>query len=205
MGGEGDGGGVGVRFERVVQWGETGLLAVAGEGETQQAVGEDRVLGEEGAVEVSAEGVAVDGAFVAVRAVVAVAVDHPRQALAAGTEVGAAAVVLEANQGLGVVGAGDKVANAAAGLGARVLRVEIEDAEAGEVVAHRGAVVTSEELVAAANGEHYYAVLDGAAEAVPFGSGKVGCDAGLLPVRAAADEDEVVGGGSEGIAGTEGG
>lgn len=67
------------------------------EGAGDEVVGEGGILGEQAAVDVGAVGVAVDGALGAVAAVVAVAGADAGKGLCAGPEVGAAAVILEAD------------------------------------------------------------------------------------------------------------
>src|SRR5207237_3769507 len=89
---------VGSLFEAVIEGQQAAITILSFEGDSEETVGEGWVLRQQGSMKVSAEGVAVAGALEAAFAVVAKAVHHRGKRRAAGTQVGAAAVVLKAGQ-----------------------------------------------------------------------------------------------------------
>src|SRR5688572_7589304 len=89
---------VGAGFESIVEGFEVAVAVAALQSERDQAVGERGVLGQDGAVEVAAEGIAVAGAFKAANAVVAEAAAHAGERRRCRAEVGTASMVLEADE-----------------------------------------------------------------------------------------------------------
>ena len=109
--------GVGAHFAGVVErgpcWGVDGLVGIATlQGELDEAVGEVGVLGKERAVQVGAKGVAQADAFRPIAAVVAETGDDFGKRLGLVAEVGASAVVFEADEGFSFP-QGDDVADTA--------------------------------------------------------------------------------------------
>src|SRR5258705_5726091 len=126
--------------------------------QVQQMIGEVRVLWQQRAMHVRAEDVAVDAAFVLVFAVVAMASQHLSQRTRLRAEIGAAAVVLEADES--AAGPGQRhVADAARRGFALVDRPGVEDADSFELRPLGGAVEARKELVAPAHSKHRYVCL----------------------------------------------
>src|SRR5258705_12412130 len=108
-------------------------------------IGKVRVLRQQRAMHVRAENVSVDAAFAVVLAVVAVAGQHLSQRTRLWAEIGAAAVVLEADEG--AAGPGQRhVADAARRGFALVDRPGVEDADSFELRPLGGPGETREKL-----------------------------------------------------------
>jgi len=184
---------VGSRLERVVKRRQLRLRPVAArERELDQPVGEPRVLRQQRAVEVRPEHVHPPHALESVLAVVAVPADHAAERLGALPEIGAPAVVLEPSEeprARAEVDLDRDVADQARARLAKCLQLG-ETQPRDPLLAEP--VTVSEELVAAAYGEHDGAVLDGRREGRPLGLDHVGGDEHLVAVLAAPDVDQVV-------------
>src|SRR4051794_11590208 len=120
-----------------------------------EPVGEPRVLGKQRAVQVGPDHLVAAHALRTTGAVVAVALEHAAQGLRAGTEAGAAAVVLEAGQHLGTVipEAGEvdldrDVADEPRAVLAH--RADVDEPQAGDALVAE-LVAVAEQLVAAAD------------------------------------------------------
>ncbi len=173
----------------------------------EQQVGEARVAGEHGTVQVGADDPAAHHALAAVA--VALADLDRRQGGAAGPGHRAPGVVLEAGEHAEVDGgAGRAVGIGDRGLGGEQLAdgpgavdpdgVAVEQAEPGPVGAGGVGEAVAEDLHAGADRQHHRAAVDGAVQGPALGQLAGGLD--LRAVLAAADEVEVarVGGGLAG-------
>ena len=138
------------------------------------------------------------GALGAVRRVVAEAADHAAEGRLTLRQVRAAAVVLEAHH-LPGIRREHHVADAAVGERAGMAGLEVEDADAGDAAAFVVDVTVAEELEAAADGQHWHAVIDRLVKGRTFGLEVVG-NAALLAVLPPADVKEVERGGVEVVA-----
>src|SRR5258705_6146546 len=155
-------------------------------------IGEVRVLWQQRAMHVRAEDVAVDAAFVLVFAVVAMASQHLSQRTRLWAEIGAAAVVLEADEG--AAGPGQRhVADAARRGFALVDRPGVEDADSFELRPLGGAVEARKELVAPAHSKHGYVCLHSGPQALVLHCPEIASHLLLLPVLAATDKEHVKG------------
>ena len=130
------------------------FAGAVGERLREEPVGEPRVAGEEGAVEVGADHAAGTAALVAAGTVVAEAGEHAPERLGAFVEVRAARVVLEARQRTRLarleLALEQHVPDHAALPGNRV---EGQEPSPGQLVAALVAIGAPEELVAAADGQ----------------------------------------------------
>ncbi len=199
--GGGAGAGVGGVLERVVERLELGPGAVAAlQRERDQVVGQPGVLRQQRAVQVGADQVVAAHALEAVAAVVAVALQHPAERLGAGAEVGAAAVVLEAGEDPRAAAEVDLDRDVADQPRARLAHgLQLGEPEARQLLLAE-LVAVAEQLVAAADGEQGGAVVDRRRERLALAGDQVGGDHALVAVLAAADVDEVVGGGVDRLA-----
>ena len=151
-----------------------------------------RVLGQQRAVQVGAEDVARGHAFGAILPVVAGAGHDAAQRRQLRAEKRASAVVLEADQGARLqaqpADVHDHVADAAPGTG---LGVQVEQPEAGEPLALGRLVVVPEQLVSAADRQQGGAARQRARQGLRLELQEVVVDQRLLPVLAAAEEEDV--------------
>src|SRR5260370_5471439 len=151
-----------------------------------------RVLGEQGPVEIGPEGASLQATFRVVLAVVPEADAHAPKGPGLRTQVGAAAVVLETNEGgwpdVDQRGIDDHVSDepALACLGA-----DVDEADARKSLAVPGLVVMAEKLVAATHGEHAGARGDRPLERGLLEFEQILIDERLLPVLPAAEEEHV--------------
>ncbi len=167
------------------------------QGQRQQVVGEPGVLGQHRAVQVGRDHAAGVDPLAAVATVVAEAEAHtaegPRLA-----EEGAAAMVFKADQQTRLppgkaVHLGHDVADQAPLAGPCGQRLEVEQAEAGQLAAVGRHVAPAQELQAGAHREHHAAVVDHGGEPGPQ-AGEIGGRGLLHAVLAAPHEDEVAAG-----------
>src|SRR3712207_5055026 len=150
-------------------------------------------------MQVGAVGVFAAGAPGAVFSVVFAAHHHPFSRLHAIAHVGAAAVVLEAHDlaprvVFGAAYPREDVADQALLAGLARLCVQIEDAEARELLGLGGFVVVPHQLVATADPEDDAPVLGDGPQVGAFLAGEVIDEERLLPILAAAEEKQVAAG-----------
>ena len=148
-------------------------------------------------MEIGTDRVAVAGPFGTVGSVVTESADDHAKGSGFRAEIGAAAMVLEADDFTEVC-LQDHVANASVGAGAGVARFEVEDADAGNDASLVVDVAVAEELEPSTNGEDGHIRFNGIADGRAFFDEVIG-DAALFAVLAAADEEEVEHGGIEGV------
>jgi hypothetical protein len=167
-----------------------------------QVIGQRRVLRKGRPVQVGPDRIAVDAALQPVLGVVAATGEHRAQWLGTAVQVCPAAVVLEADEHP-VAPADDEVADRAdtarpgngvqpgPGLRGPVDGVRAEDAEPGQLLAGRGAVVMPPELVAGADSEGGRPVLDRPPDPLALDVQQVIAYQALMGVSAAADQEQV--------------
>src|SRR5437867_12504959 len=114
-------------------------------------------------MEVGAEDVAINRSFAVVLAVVAEPCDHTAQRLDAIAQVRPAAVIFEADERL-TTPLDDDVADEAPGVPARVGCPQIQDSAARQLFSRGGAVETTHQLVASADGKEHNVAFHGLLE-----------------------------------------
>ncbi len=147
------------------------------------------VLGQDRSVQVAAERIFVARPLEAAFAVVAESVCNSGKRLAAGAEVGPAAVVLEACEAA-TLPLRRQVADEALRPRARVQRIEVEDAGPLHLRTVGAAVEAARKLIAAADAEEDDAVIHGLPQR-RFRSREVGGNQRLVAVLGAAHEQQV--------------
>ncbi len=156
---------------RVVQRRQLDITVAAAESGSQEPVGEHRVLGQQGAVQVAADGVTVDGPFGAVPPVVTTPNPDLSEGPGVGTEVRQAAVVLESDQLAVLLRVDHGVADEPLGPS---LRHQVEQADARQRRGIVRAVLVAKQLIAAADCEQRCALLDGGLDRLPLGPLEIG-------------------------------
>jgi hypothetical protein len=142
-------------------------------------------------VEVSSEDISADSALAAVLSVVAEAGDDASERLNALAQIGAPAVILEADERRPIP-FDDDIADEALRLRARVSGVQIEDPSSWQLLTFGRAVEAAHKLVAAAHGEYRYVALHGFRERFTLHLHEVDSHPALFPVLRAAYENEIV-------------
>src|SRR5258708_2219431 len=155
-------------------------------------IGKVRVLRQQRAMHVRAENVSVDAAFAVVLAVVAVAGQHLSQRTRVRAEIGAAAVVLEADEGAASPGQRHVTDAARCGF-ALVDRPGVENANSFELRPLGWPVEARKELVATADSKHRHVCLHRGPQALMLHRPEIAGYLFLLPVLAATDKEHVKG------------
>src|SRR5215218_6542239 len=132
-------------------------------------------------------------------AVIAVTYDDFAERFQVLAEVGATAVVLEADYlaclaDLGGLDADQHVPYQALLVSHPWLRVQVEDADSRELLALGRLIIVAHELVATAHPEDHAAILNDSPQIRALGAREVFCEQRLFPVLAAAEEEEVAAG-----------
>src|ERR671910_637867 len=131
--------------------------------------------------------------------VIAVTHDDLAERIQILAEVGATAVVLEADYlaclaGLGRLNADQHVPDQALLVSLPGLRVQVEDAYTRELLAFGRLVSVAHELIATAHPEDHTAVLHNGSQVRALGAREIFCEQRLFPVLAAPKEEEVAAG-----------
>src|SRR5215204_4271536 len=189
----------GATLHRVVQEFELEALIHPAQDVQDELIREPGVLGKEGAVQVGAVGVQPACTLGTVFAVIAVTHNHIAERFQVLAKVCATAMILEADYlaclaGLGRLNADQHVPDQALLVSLPGLRVQVEDAYAGELLAFGRLVRVAHELVATAHPEDYNAILHDSPQVPAFGAREIFCEQRLFPVLAAAKEEEITAG-----------
>ena len=176
-----------------------------------QVIGQRRVLREYGSVEVGADRVSVHAALPPVLGVVALADEDPAKRLCPRSQIGAAAMVLEPDQGAILPLDGEvaqrahgasisDAAKPAAELSRAMNRVGGEQRETGQLSAVVTAVELAPLLKAATDHQRGRPVLDRGLGGVTFDLDHIFCDQALVGVSAATHQKQVDPIGVDGVA-----
>src|SRR3989441_7054270 len=138
--------------------------------------------------------VAADRSFSPIRTVVPKPGDHGPQGPRTRPEPRAASVILKPDQGPSAQprAANDDVADQAPGLWAGMFRRHVEEPQSNQLLTIGGSIVVTEELVAAADGQHDRAATRGIQEGLTLPLPEVSRRQMLLTVLPAAHEIEVM-------------
>src|SRR5215216_412226 len=186
-------------FHRIVQGFELDAFIHPPQGAENKLICQPRVLGEQGAVQIGTVRVEATGPLGAILTVVAVTHNDFSEGIHAFTEVGPTAVVLEADYLVRLAGlrgpdADQHVPDQTLFFRFPRLCMQVEDADAGELLAFRSLIVVAHELVATAHPEDHAAVFHYSPQIRALGAREVFCEQCLFPVLAAAEEEEVAAG-----------